>query len=285
MGNMDETPMWFDLPSNTSIDFKGVKTIRSRTTGKEKLRYTVVLTVLSTGHKLPPMIIFRGLKKPPRGNFGDVVVSASKGGSMTNEFMKSEYLQKVWKARPGSIFKPSCVLTLDTARCHTHEDVKAEFEKEKTRLAYIPGGMTPLLQPLDSHLNKPFKDANAMRRRWEEWLLNGDREYTRTGKRKGASYEMVAQWVSEAWREMSRDIIKRSFIETGIQDCDGDEVLHSKLQSLLAGTDPSEVDDDVEDSEASDLENYTGESDSDNEKSGEESSDNDSDIDCEIIDK
>ena len=124
-----------------------------------------------------------------------------------------------------------------------------------------------MLQPLDNHLNKPFKDA--MRIKWEEWLLNGDREYTRTGKCKGASYEMVAQWVSEVWREMSRDIIKRSFIETGIQDCDDDEVLHSKLQSILAGTDPSEVDDDVEDSEASDLESYADESDSDNEESGE----------------
>ena len=57
VGNIDEIPMWFDLPSTTSIDFKGMKTIQSRTTGKEKLRYTVVLIVLSTGQKLPPMVI------------------------------------------------------------------------------------------------------------------------------------------------------------------------------------------------------------------------------------
>ena len=75
--------------------------------------------------------------------------------------------------------------------------------------------------------------------------------------------------------------IKRSFIETGIQDCDDDEVLHSKLQSSLAWTDTSEMDGDVEDSEASDLESHADEFDSNNEESG----DDDSDTDCEIIDK
>ena len=176
--------------------------------------------------------------------------------------MKSEYLCKVWNARPGSIFKPSCVLTLDTARCHTHDDVKTAFEKENTRLDFIPGGMTPLLQPLDSHLNKPFK--NAMRRKWEEWLSNGEREYTRTGKRKGASYDKMARWVarqvlrwvSEVWRDMSRDMIRRSFIETGIQQSANDEDLHSKLRSCLAGSELSELDDDMESNNTSDLENH-----------------------------
>ncbi|GES86898.1 pogo transposable element with KRAB domain [Rhizophagus clarus] len=35
MGNMDETPMWFDLPSNTTINQKGAKTVNICTTGHE----------------------------------------------------------------------------------------------------------------------------------------------------------------------------------------------------------------------------------------------------------
>jgi hypothetical protein len=35
MGNMDEMPMWFDLPSNTTINQKGAKTVSIRTTGHE----------------------------------------------------------------------------------------------------------------------------------------------------------------------------------------------------------------------------------------------------------
>ena len=39
VGNMDETPLWFDMPHTSTIDFKGVKTVKAKTTGHEKLRY------------------------------------------------------------------------------------------------------------------------------------------------------------------------------------------------------------------------------------------------------
>ena len=42
--NMDETPCYFDMPSSTTFDLKGVKTVKVRTTGNEKLRFTAVLT-------------------------------------------------------------------------------------------------------------------------------------------------------------------------------------------------------------------------------------------------
>ncbi|GES86756.1 pogo transposable element with KRAB domain [Rhizophagus clarus] len=35
MGNMDETPMWFNLPSNMTINQKGAKIVNIRTTGHE----------------------------------------------------------------------------------------------------------------------------------------------------------------------------------------------------------------------------------------------------------
>ena len=37
IGNMDETPLWFDLPSTATIDMEGVKTVKAKTTGHEKL--------------------------------------------------------------------------------------------------------------------------------------------------------------------------------------------------------------------------------------------------------
>lgn len=42
--NMDETPVWFDMTGNFTIDHKGEKTIHIRGTGHEKNRFTVVLT-------------------------------------------------------------------------------------------------------------------------------------------------------------------------------------------------------------------------------------------------
>ena len=59
-------------------------------------RYTVILTLLSTGKLLKTMVIFRNLKNVPKGPFpADVVVCASKTGVMTSDLMVNEYLPKV----------------------------------------------------------------------------------------------------------------------------------------------------------------------------------------------
>lgn len=42
--NMDETPVWFDMAGNFTINPKGDKTVHIRGTGNEKNRFTVVLT-------------------------------------------------------------------------------------------------------------------------------------------------------------------------------------------------------------------------------------------------
>ena len=68
IGNMDETPMTFDLPSNTTVDEMGAKTISIRTTGHEKTNFTVVLTCMADRTKLSSLVIFK-LKKIPKGNF------------------------------------------------------------------------------------------------------------------------------------------------------------------------------------------------------------------------
>ncbi len=60
IGNMDQTPVYFESIGNYSIDFRGRKTINVITNGKEKQRITVALTVLADGKKLPPLIVYKG---------------------------------------------------------------------------------------------------------------------------------------------------------------------------------------------------------------------------------
>ena len=48
--NMDETPVWFDMAGNLTVNNKGDKTVHIRTTGNDKNRFTVVLTC-SAGNK------------------------------------------------------------------------------------------------------------------------------------------------------------------------------------------------------------------------------------------
>ena len=42
--NMDETPVWFDMAGNFTVNPKGDKTVHIRETGNEKNHFTVILT-------------------------------------------------------------------------------------------------------------------------------------------------------------------------------------------------------------------------------------------------
>jgi len=67
LGNMDEVPLTFDVPSNKIVDVKGAKTITIKTSGNEKMCYTVVLACCADGTKLPPLLIFKIKTLPKDG--------------------------------------------------------------------------------------------------------------------------------------------------------------------------------------------------------------------------
>ena len=66
IGNMDETPMYFDLVPSRTIERTGAKEVLVHTTGADKRHLTVVLTVTADGKMPPPMIIFKGKRSIAR---------------------------------------------------------------------------------------------------------------------------------------------------------------------------------------------------------------------------
>ena len=58
---MDETPVWSDMVSETTVDTTGKKTVTLKTTGHEKSRVSVCLAAKADGTKLKPMIVFNSL--------------------------------------------------------------------------------------------------------------------------------------------------------------------------------------------------------------------------------
>ena len=88
IGGMAESSLWFDLPNLKTYDFHRIKAIKARTTGKEKLRYTVVLGAMADGMRLLAMVIFQNLKNIPKENFPkNITVQVAQKGLMTSEFM------------------------------------------------------------------------------------------------------------------------------------------------------------------------------------------------------
>ena len=74
--NMDEVPVYFDMPTKHTLESMGQKTIQTKTTGHEKTRFTVALTCTAAGRKLKPFIIFKGLKNIPKQDFPEGMVKA-----------------------------------------------------------------------------------------------------------------------------------------------------------------------------------------------------------------
>ena len=152
---MDETPVSFDLPSNTTIDELGARSVSIHTTGHEKTNFTVVLTCMADGTKLPPIIIFK-LKNIPRGNFPpEVIIRANQTGWMKENEMLN-WIENVW-AKRERFSNPQSLLVLDSFSAHIVDSVKRRFGEKNTNIAVIPGGLTSRLQPLDVSVNKSFK--------------------------------------------------------------------------------------------------------------------------------
>ena len=156
IGNMDETPMAFNLPSNTTIEQSGSKTISILSTGHERSNFTVVLACLADGTKLPPVIIFK-LKKIPQEEFSEGIIIHTNFEGWINENEMFWWVENVWTKRANRGNNPRSLLVLDSFTAHKTEAVKQRFYEKRTDLAVIPGGLTSRLQPLDVSLNKPFK--------------------------------------------------------------------------------------------------------------------------------
>ncbi|CAG8713071.1 4976_t:CDS:2 [Dentiscutata erythropus] len=118
-----KTALWFNMPRNSTLDFRGVREVRIRTTENDKLHFTVVLGFTASGHKLPPMIIFKLKKVPKRVYPRDIIVAATTSGSMNGDLMLSTYISKVIRARPDSFFKTKGVIFVDCHGSHIRDDV------------------------------------------------------------------------------------------------------------------------------------------------------------------
>ena len=95
-----------------------------------------------------------------RGGGGGVTVKRS--------MIKETYVKRIWKRRPGGFFNAGkSILLMDSSKSHLGDEVEQEFTSVNSSIKIIDGGMTPLVQFLDNHVNKPFKDI--MKEKLEDW--------------------------------------------------------------------------------------------------------------------
>lgn len=213
IGNADQTPVWFDMPSRRTVAVKEERQVRVMTTGNEHNRFTVMLCCTADGHKLPPFIVFKRKTMPKETFPPKVIVRVNEKGFFTEETVL-EWFRLVWLRRPGGLLKPKSLLVLDSFRGHITERVKRAVANAQCELAVIPGGLTPVLQPLDVALNKPFKDRMAAL--YNEWMEQDGKPLTPTGRVKRAPLSTVAQWVCDAWYGLPHSMVRDAFVKCAI---------------------------------------------------------------------
>lgn len=221
IGNMDETPVFFDMPGNNTLDISGTKSVLIKSTGHEKERITVALAAMANGKKLPPFVILKGVRPPKASDIPkDVKVFMTSNGWM-NESAAESWIKTVWR----KAYTGRKLLVWDAFRAHKTQIIKDLTSNKSvgdSDIAMIPGGCTSILQPADVSWNRPFKVY--LQEKWDDWLLHGEHTFTPAGRMRKPTVKLMLAWISEAWKQLSEGIIIRSFRKTGISNMmDGTE--------------------------------------------------------------
>ena len=120
IGNMDETPLWMDMPGDTTIARTGVKSVPLLTSGHKKNRFTVCLAAMADGTKLKPFVVFKGVRQDPKLlKYPGVVVIYSRNGWMNEQTTKT-WIEKVW----GTLSFQRRLLIWDSYKCHLTDYAK-----------------------------------------------------------------------------------------------------------------------------------------------------------------
>jgi len=134
--NMDETPVFFDLVPNKTVDMQGNKSVIVRTSGGDKRHVTVMLAVSASGKVLPTFVIFKG-KRPLKDIKApsDVIVPVQEKAWVDESIM----LKWVDDSLRAYTNRNRTLLVMDSFRCHLMESVKKRLRKANAELAVIPG--------------------------------------------------------------------------------------------------------------------------------------------------
>ena len=153
---------------------------------------------------MPPQLVVRGEGKARVSN--GVVVRYQERAYMTSDLTK-RWLQSVYQTLKRS---DSDILIMDSFSGHISRHVKQHCRDNSVRLAIIPGGCTPHLQPLDIAVNRSFKAR--FRSKWKAWLASNSAAAPLYAERlRAMSLDELTRIINSAWREIDPQVIINGF--------------------------------------------------------------------------
>jgi hypothetical protein len=249
----DETAVWIDPSSSTTLAPCGSRDVPVSSAGHSKLRITALLTASSSGVKYRPYVLLNRKRQIREINdrFGRQLCIVWAGKIWMDDSLTASYLQQVIGPQHFSKKLPIWV----SYRCHISKETKRKLTSLKVLSAVVPGGCTKFIQPADVSWNKPFKEK--IQEFHDDWLRRDDLPLTASGNLKPPSIDVYLQWIVDSWGSLSSELIIRSFQVCGINlppngseddiihcfkadgPCpEGRELLRSKMAEMNAETEP-----------------------------------------------
>jgi len=210
--NFDETNIDFDPSPRSTLSKVGERSISIRISGHSG-RCTVMLGCTVSGFKFPAFVIWKGV---PNGRIdrethgqayphNNIVYAVQPKGWMdgaTYQIWVQRVLAPYAAAHNNKIY-----LLQDMFSVHLHNNSITALNRLGIEVDYIPAGYTPVLQPMDKGIHKPFKQY--IREESNAWMVahqQGEKP-TRVD---------IATWIQHAWNKVSHPTIINTWQSIGI---------------------------------------------------------------------
>ena len=210
---MDETPVWSDMVSQTTVDACGKKTITMKTKGHKKSRVSVCLAARADGTKLKPMIVFKGAARETKvlsQEFkGQAVIASSPNGWMDTD------LTHVWVDNVlGAFSFHRRLLAWYSYDCHIADTIKKSLIQRKSMLSLYQVDVTNTSRHQMSHRTKYLKRI-VLKVMITGWL---QKEFTKkqAGNLKAPPRRSIIKWFLDAWSALPSEMIKNSFMHCSL---------------------------------------------------------------------
>ena len=210
---MDETPVWNDMVSNTTVEKTGSQEVNMKSTGHDKVRVSVCLAGKADGTRLKPFIVFKGAKRECKSlneEFRGKCSVASSANGWMNEELTLQWCSEIL----GQFSFRKRLLAWDSYEAHLTDDVKKSLTKSKIESAIVPGGCAKYIQAPDVVWNKPFK--GKIQEYYDDWLANGKHEYTNAGNMKPVPRRFIVDWVIKSWQAIPAETVAKPMKACGL---------------------------------------------------------------------
>ncbi|KZL84411.1 pogo transposable element with krab domain-like [Colletotrichum incanum] len=243
--NFDETPIHFEYLDGSTWADKGARTVAGKTdrSGWSKRQATLILYIFANSiQRILPKLIFHGKPSSQGGQ-----IEGNKGSKYSSQITvkfndtayNNEYLLDRWITEE---FLPltagqEYLLVIDVATFHKTPSILSGLRTNHITPSLIPPGTTSLLQPLDTAVNKPFK----------QWLSEATDDYVYNAEQLAQAAGQPLVWTTSMKRIMvthtvaaaasrlaadkAAQMVRQSFIQCGISGHpDGSDIAKIKVK-------------------------------------------------------